>query len=181
MKNLMRKIILTLFTTIFLMLYSKSIFALSNRNNIEANKNVKFMQNGKEIFISEDSIKTEEEKILLAVKRKREAMIEINIKLLEKLVDENIIVRHMSGKKQSRKVWLTELENEEMKYYSYIINNPEIEIQGNNAIVKYNVISDARIYGGRNTWGVRYIMHYTKKDTEWIWTACIKPESVPLN
>jgi hypothetical protein len=106
--------------------------------------------------------------VLTATRELTDLMIDRDIMGLDKILDPHFTLTHITGYLQSKKEWLSEIESEQMKYYSYTEVKTSIEIEGDKAkFVGQNVL-DARIWGMRNSWRLQQTMQLEKRDGTWI-------------
>lgn len=109
----------------------------------------------------------DEQKILAIYQRIDEAMVNKDTEALENILDNNYILVHMTGYRQSKQEWLEQIENEEMRYFKIMPQKNEIMINGNEAVLVCNTKIDARIYGFRNTWSLTLKMQFEKRGEKW--------------
>jgi hypothetical protein len=95
-------------------------------------------------------------------------MIDRNTKELNKILDPDFTLTHITGYVQSKKEWLSEIESERMKYYSYKEVKTSVEIKGNKASFTGQNVLDARIWGSRNNWRLQQTMKLENRDGKWI-------------
>lgn len=116
-----------------------------------------------------DEVKTTDEAQILAVyERMQQAMVDKDTDTLREMMGADTTVRHITGRTQTMDEWLSDVENEEMKYYSIEVTNPEIIIQGGTATLTCSNVIDARIYGSRGTWTLSGGAAFEKIDGEWV-------------
>ena len=107
-------------------------------------------------------------KILAVYERMQQAMVDKDTDTLREMMGADTTVRHITGRTQTMDEWLSDVENEEMKYYSIEVTNPEIIIQGGTATLTCSNVIDARIYGSRGTWTLSGGAAFEKIDGEWV-------------
>lgn len=111
---------------------------------------------------------SEDKQIILAVYQQiNDAMIDKDTKTLDNIFNDDYIFVHMSGYQQSKKEWLKQIDNEEMRYFKNMPHKTTITIDGNIAILICDTRIDARIYGIRNTWKMRVEMKFEKCGDNW--------------
>jgi Domain of unknown function (DUF4440) len=110
----------------------------------------------------------EEAKILTITSQLTQLMIEKDTDAINKIVDVNFTLTHITGYLQSKKEWFVEIETEQMKYYSYKEVKTIVKINGNNATFVGQNLLDARIWGFRNTWRLQQTMQLEKRNGNWI-------------
>ncbi len=102
---------------------------------------------------------------VIAVTRKlTDLMIERNIAEMDKIVDQNFTLTHITGYKQPKAEWFAEIESESMKYYGYEEVGTSVKINGNRAEFIGRNRLDARIWGSRNNWRLQQKMQLGKRD-----------------
>lgn len=96
-----------------------------------------------------------------------------NIKDLNEILDSNFTLTHMTGYKQNKDEWFSQIKDEQMKYYGYTIDNIDITLNKNTGQLIGRSKTDARIYGSRNKWNLQLIMRIKKIDDKWIISEAI--------
>jgi ketosteroid isomerase-like protein len=120
----------------------------------------------------------EQEKEIIAVLQERnDAMIEKDIDTLDRLTDDAIIIRHITGAEQTKQEWFKEILDEKLRYYKIVMENPVIKIQGDTATAKYTSVIEARIYGSHGTWRINSESHFVKRENVWIRVTSPQPRS----
>lgn len=119
--------------------------------------------------MEKEQYQTNDEAQILALTRKfTELMIERNTEELDKIVDENFTLTHITGYVQPKNEWFEEIEQESMKYYSAEEVSHSLKIDGNKAeFIQQNRL-DARIWGSRNVWRLQQTMTLEKRESNWI-------------
>lgn len=113
-------------------------------------------------------METDKLEILEKTRQLTQFMIDRNTLELNKILDANFTLTHITGYVQSKAEWFSEIESERMKYYAYSEVKTEITIDGNKAIFTGQNILDARIWGSRNNWRLQQILHLEKRNGNWI-------------
>lgn len=106
--------------------------------------------------------------ILTVAQTLTELMIEKDIIGISKIVDVDFTLTHITGYVQSKKDWFTEIESEQMKYYSYTEVKTSVSITADKATFVGQNLLDARIWGTRNTWRLQQTMQLEKRNGKWI-------------
>ncbi|WP_367752399.1 nuclear transport factor 2 family protein [Flavobacterium sp. WC2430] len=109
-----------------------------------------------------------ESQILKITRQLTELMIDKNLVGLNRILDPNFTLTHITGYVQSKAEWFSEIERERMKYYSYKEVKTTIKIDGNQALFVGQNLLDARIWGSRNNWRLQQTMQLEKRNGEWI-------------
>lgn len=110
----------------------------------------------------------DKQEVLQTVRSLAELMIKKNISEMEKILDENYTLTHMTGYVQPKDEWFKEVLSERMKYYSAKEVKYTVQIKDNKAEVTIQNLVDARIWGSRNTWRLQQIMKLEKRKEKWI-------------
>jgi ketosteroid isomerase-like protein len=109
----------------------------------------------------------DKQKIITVFQQIDEAMINKDTETLEKILDNDYVLVHITGYRQSRQEWFEQIENEEMKYFKTMPQRTTVTVEGNIATLICNTKIDARIYGFRNTWSMKIEMHFEKRGDNW--------------
>lgn len=115
-----------------------------------------------------EAMASDEEQILAVYERMQQAMVDKDTDTLREMMGADTTVRHITGRTQTMDEWLSDVENEEMKYYSIEVTDPEIVIDGDTATLTCSNVIDARIYGSRGTWTLSGGAAFEKVNGEWV-------------
>ncbi|KUJ61200.1 hypothetical protein AR687_13485 [Flavobacteriaceae bacterium CRH] len=107
-------------------------------------------------------------KIMDVTRQLTQLMIDRNTVEINKIVDKDFTLTHITGYVQSKEEWFSEIETERMKYYSYSEVKSSVEIVGNKAIFIGQNILDARIWGTRKEWHLQQRMELEMRNGNWI-------------
>lgn len=121
-----------------------------------------------EPLLSTDLSQAEQEVVAMLNKRDK-VMIDRDIETLGSLMADNLVLVHITGRRQSKAEWLEEIRSENMRYYDIKRENFKVVITENRAIATYVSVLDARIYGSRNVWRLNVTTSLEKRDGAWIW------------
>ena len=121
---------------------------------------------------------SDDQSIILSKLRERcDAMVDADIDALSRLLDDNIILTHMSGQTQTKDEWLAQIADGELDYQNIDIKNPEVSIDGDNASVSYTSVITGNIYGSQGTWTMNSTAAYARQNGEWIWVGTARPQA----
>jgi hypothetical protein len=115
-----------------------------------------------------DNIEDQKKQVLEVTRKLTELMIARDTNGLNKILDADFTLTHISGYVQSKKEWFSEIESERMKYYSYKEVKITIELNGERATFVGQNLLDARIWGSRNNWRLQQAMQLEKRNGKWI-------------
>ena len=93
---------------------------------------------------------------------------EADTNTMRKMVSEDVIFTHMSGRQQTREEYFADIENGDLQYFTIGIDEPEIEIDGDEASITYTSVLNANAYGARGTYRMGGTHGYKKVDGEWM-------------
>ena len=110
----------------------------------------------------------EELQVINVTRQLTDLMITRDIKAINKIIDGDFTLTHITGYVQSKNEWFSEIESEQMKYYSYKEVKTTVKINGDKATFIGQNILDARIWGTRNNWRLQQVMKLEKRDGKWI-------------
>lgn len=115
-----------------------------------------------------DKTKLNKLEVLSVTRKLTELMIDRNILEIDKILDKNFTLTHITGYVQSKEEWFSEIQTERMKYYSYKEVKTVVNIDGDRAIFIGQNLLDARIWGTRNKWRLEQTMQLKKRNGRWI-------------
>ena len=106
--------------------------------------------------------------VLAAYEAIQQAMIDKDIETLDRLYQDGTTFTHMSGKKQTKAEFFGEIANGTLSYFAYDIHNPQISVDGDEAVLTASVTLTAKVYGASGSWTLPVNAHFTKIDGQWI-------------
>ncbi len=114
------------------------------------------------------SLTKEELSVLYQAARYCQAMTDKDIDTMREIVSEDMVFVHMSGMRQTREEYFTDVADGSLTYYTIGMADPVIEIDGGQAIITYTSILNANAYGARGTFHMKGSHHYENRDGAWI-------------
>ena len=131
------------------------------QNNVEeARKQVRNYIDGLDIDFS---TREDKEKLKEVYNMRLEAMVEQDVNTLSYLMDDDLILRHITGKTQTKKEWLDDVATGNMFYINIENTKIDINIDGDRATIDHTNIIEARIYGSHGTWTLSGTSYYVKR------------------
>lgn len=106
--------------------------------------------------------------ILNLTRQLTQLMINKDIIGLNKILDTHFTLTHITEYVQSKAEWLSEIENERMKYYAYQEVKTTVKIDGDKATFVGQNLLDARIWGTRNKCRLQQKMQLENRNGNWI-------------
>ena len=109
-----------------------------------------------------------EAEVLAAYKAIQQAMIDKDIETLDRLYRDGTTFTHMSGKRQTKAEFFGEIADGTLNYFAYDIHDPQITVNGDEAVLTASVTLTARVYGASGSWTLPVNARFTKTDGQWI-------------
>ena len=94
-------------------------------------------------------------------------MIDKDIETLDRVFLDGTTFTHMSGKTQIKEEFFGEISDGTLNYYNYVIHDPQITVNGDEAVLMASVTLTAKVYGASGDWTLPVNAHFTKIDGEW--------------
>jgi hypothetical protein len=85
---------------------------------------------------------------------------------LQALTSTRFTLTHMTGYVQPLDEWLAEIDTGKFVYYSIETRGITVSETGDQLVAQ--TLTDARVYGGRNTWKLQLAMVYARHEGRWI-------------
>lgn len=120
-----------------------------------------------------DNLDKNKLEILDVTRQLTQLMIDKNTVEINKILDQDFTLTHITGYVQSKEEWFSEIESERMKYYHYTEVKTSVKLDGDKAVFLGQNLLDARIFGTRNNWRLQQIMHLEKRNKKWIITKSV--------
>lgn len=154
----MKKIIISVVILICIIVGISYYFYTKNLNNDFYENNTNGF-NEEEIILEKEkkmSNNSEEEIVLNRYKAMEQAMVDKDIDTLNEIVKDGTTFMHMSGETQTKQEYFDDIKNGSLDYKSYKIENPEVTIDGNKAILTARVSLTANAYGAERNMAIQY-------------------------
>ena len=111
---------------------------------------------------------TDKEQITALYEAMYKAMIAKDTVALGNILSEDSVLVHMTGHRQSRKEYLSEIASGTLNYYSVNTDSLEITVNGNSARMMGRSRVSAAVYGGgRHTWRLQMDSELRKLGGVW--------------
>ena len=117
--------------------------------------------------INKKNITSPQKEVLERFIEFQQAMIEKDLKKLNEIISDDYILRHMSGKTQTKDEFIEDINNGTLNYYKSTIDNPNINICDEKALLKAYVTLDAKVYGIKGTWTLDSKQTMKKINNKW--------------
>jgi hypothetical protein len=99
------------------------------------------------------------------------AMVAADTASLAAMMDEAIVLRHLSGATQTRGEWLADVKAGKMKYHHAEKSDVRIRQEKDGSVtVHFTSVVTATIYGSRGTWTLHPTMRLVHRNEQWIRT-----------
>ena len=111
---------------------------------------------------------TEEKEVYSAYEAINKAMIEKDRTAMERYFDKNLTFTHMSGKKQTREEFISEIMDGTLNYFKLDTKNYSINVDGDTAHMKVTHTLTAKVYGISGSWTLDGENTYKKRNGIWV-------------
>jgi hypothetical protein len=111
---------------------------------------------------------TNKSEVLDVIRQLTRMMIEKDTAAMNRILDAQFTLTHITGYMQPKDEWLSEIESDRMKYYAYTEVYTSVEIKREKATFIGQNLLDARIWGTRNIWRLKQTMQLEKRNGNWI-------------
>ena len=109
-----------------------------------------------------------EEQIRDAYIQMYEAMVAKDRKSLELLHDDDFVLTHMTGTRQSKQEYINAIMDGTLNYYSATHEDMTIIVTGNKAMMEGHSIVNAAVYGGgKHTWHLSLRIEFIQRNGQW--------------
>ena len=100
-----------------------------------------------------------------------DAMIVADTVRLGAMMDDGIILRHITGMTQTKREWLEEVASGSMKYHKIKKKNVKVSLNTDGSVsVSFTSVITATIWGSYGTWTLNGTMLLVKRNGKWIRT-----------
>ena len=97
-----------------------------------------------------------------------QGMIVKDREILSRVLDNDFVLVHMTGMRQSKEAFIRAVEDGTLNYFSVNHQNIEVEIYGDTAqLIGQSVVSAAVFGGGRHTWRLQLKIKLIQKNNTW--------------
>ena len=111
---------------------------------------------------------SEQEKIENSYKKMYQGMIDKDMNTLLEILDDSLILVHMTGMRQSKTDFIRAVEDGTLNYYSADHQQIRVNLQGNEAELTGQSMVNAAVFGGgKHTW--RLQMRLTLEQKAGVW------------
>lgn len=134
----------------------------------------KMQASGEEETAQEETTMNEDDKKVLRdwISAFNKAMCEKDVKTLDILMDDDLVLVHMSGATQSKESWLQDIADETMRYYKIDVTKFDCNVVGDRAVIKATNVIEARIWGSHGTWTLNGTTYLRRTDNQYGWIRC---------
>ena len=100
-----------------------------------------------------------------------DAMVAADTVRLGAMMDDGIILRHITGMTQTKREWLEEVASGSMKYHKIEKKNVKVSLNTDGSVnVSFTSVITATIWGSYGTWTLNGTMLLVKRNGKWIRT-----------
>ena len=114
---------------------------------------------------------TDEQMIKNLYEEMYSAMISKNKFVLEHIHDDSFVLIHMTGMRQTKKVYISSIMDGTLNYYSAQHEDMQVKVTGDTArLIGQSRVNAAVLGGGRHTWLLQLEFQLIKKNDDWYFT-----------
>lgn len=112
----------------------------------------------------------DEHMIIELYREEYRAMVARDIEVLQRILAPTMTLTHISGTVQSKEEWLSQIEDGQMRYFSYVEDAIEhVKVEGDKASLVGKNRVQANIWGsGTATWPLEMEFHFERQDGKWV-------------
>ena len=118
--------------------------------------------------VDPDGLSPDDRSVLLREAKYCQAMTEADIETMREIVSPDMVFTHMSGRKQTREEYFSDVAGGLLRYFSIGIENPVIRVDNITASITYTSVLNANAYGARGTFRMKGTHCYEKRCGDWI-------------
>ncbi|MFC9914386.1 nuclear transport factor 2 family protein [Streptomyces sp. NPDC059862] len=107
------------------------------------------------------------EEILEAHHAHLEAMDKGDTEALDQLLDDDFTLTHLTGYKQPKKEWLSQMRAGRFVYHTIDEKNLTLDVEGDTARLVVRTVTDATVYGTRTNWRLQLATDYARRGDTW--------------
>ena len=114
---------------------------------------------------------TDEEKIIQLYKDMYSAMVNKDKSELERVHDDSFALIHMTGMRQSKKVYIASIMDGTLNYYSAQHEGMQVQVLGDTAkLIGKSKVNAAVFGGGEHTWRLQLDFTLIRRNENWYFT-----------
>ena len=114
---------------------------------------------------------TDEDKIIQLYKDMYSAMVNKDKAELERIHDDSFALIHMTGMRQSKKVYIASILDGTLNYYSALHEDMQVKITADTArLIGRSKVNAAVFGGGEHTWRLQLELTLIKRNDDWYFT-----------
>lgn len=114
---------------------------------------------------------TDEQMIKNLYEEMYSAMISKNKFVLEHIHDDSFVLIHMTGMRQTKKVYISSIMDGTLNYYSAQHEDMQVKVTGDTArLIGQSRVNAAVFGGGRHTWRLQLEFQLIKRNDDWYFT-----------
>ncbi|MER5430096.1 nuclear transport factor 2 family protein [Streptomyces sp. NPDC002588] len=107
------------------------------------------------------------EEVLAAYRAHLRAMTDGDTDALDGLLDDGFTLTHITGYRQPKAEWLSEMRAGRFIYHSVKEKNVTVEVEGDTARLVGRIVTEATVYGTHADWPLQFTMDYARDGETW--------------
>jgi ketosteroid isomerase-like protein len=117
--------------------------------------------------MSTPSAPDERNEVAHAYREHLRAMTDGDAQTLDDLLDDTFTLTHMTGYRQPKAEWLSQMRDGQFIYHTIDEENLNLRVEGDTAHLVGRIVTDATVYGTRANWRLQLTLDYARKDHTW--------------
>lgn len=108
-----------------------------------------------------------EKDVLQAFEAQLDAMKRGDTNTLDRLLDGDFTLTHITGYRQPKAEWLSQMRAGQFRYHDIETRSVQVDLQGDKARLVGRLVTDATVYGSRAAWRLQLRVDYRLVDGQW--------------
>lgn len=109
-----------------------------------------------------------ENDVLQAFEAQLAAMKRGDTDTLDRLLDGDFTLTHITGYRQPKAEWLSQMRAGQFRYHHIETRSVQVDLQDGKARLVGRVVTDATVYGSRAAWRLQLALDYRLVDGDWL-------------
>lgn len=108
-----------------------------------------------------------EDDVIRAYRAHLRAMTDGDTGALDGLLDDGFTLTHITGYRQPKAEWLTQMRAGQFDYHTIDERSVEVDVADDSARLVGRIVTDATVYGTRAHWPLQLVLDYARTGDSW--------------
>lgn len=122
---------------------------------------------------AETSLTADEQQLVELYRQMNVAMVAQDVGTLDRMLAPDYSLTHMTGYRQSRAEWLSDVKTERIRYFETREVSVKPSIQGERGTLTGRAHTKANVWGLQGTWGLQLEISFSRKNGKWLMTEAV--------